>query len=225
MIGIKNSEWNKALKGEYEKEYFHELISTVDAEYNNNVIYPEKENIFAVFESVPLSKVRVVILGQDPYHGEKQACGLSFSVSREVPVPKSLRNIYKELHDDVGCGIPTHGDISSWCTEGVFLLNTVLTVKAHQPNSHKGIGWEQFTDAVIRILNQQNHSIVFILWGKHAQEKEILLDNPMHYIIKSPHPSPFSANKGFFGSKPFSKTNEFFAKNGQEKINWNFINN
>ena len=172
----------------------------------------------------PLEDVKVVILGQDPYHGDGQAHGLCFSVQPQVAIPPSLENIYKELQDDLGCYIPNNGYLEKWAKQGVLLLNTVLTVRAHQANSHRGIGWEQFTDAAIKILNQQDRPIVFILWGRPAQQKKAMLNNPHHLILEAPHPSPLSAYRGFFGSKPFSQTNRFLEEHGVAPIDWQIEN-
>ena len=180
--------------------------------------------IFHAFEVTPLEDVKVVILGQDPYHGDGQAHGLCFSVQPQVAIPPSLENIYKELQDDLGCYIPNNGYLEKWAKQGVLLLNTVLTVRAHQANSHRGIGWEQFTDAAIKILNQQDRPIVFILWGRPAQQKKAMLNNPHHLILEAPHPSPLSAYRGFFGSKPFSQTNRFLEDHGVAPIDWQIEN-
>ena len=196
----------------------------VKEEYQTRLIFPDANDIFNAFEFTPLSKVKVVILGQDPYHDVGQAHGLCFSVKPDVKIPPSLVNIYKELHDDVGCVIPNNGYLVKWAAQGVLMLNTVLTVRAHAANSHRGIGWEEFTDAAIRVLNEQDRPIVFILWGRPAQRKKLMLNNPMHLILESPHPSPLSAKGGFFGSRPFSKTNAFLEKNGLEPIDWQIEN-
>ena len=193
-------------------------------EYQTRQIFPDADDIFNAFDFTPLSEVKVVILGQDPYHDVGQAHGLCFSVKPDVKIPPSLVNIYKELHDDLGCTIPNNGYLVKWAKQGVLLLNTVLTVRAHAANSHRGIGWEEFTDAAIRILNEQDRPIVFILWGRPAQRKELMLNNPRHLILKAPHPSPLSASSGFFGSKPFSKTNAFLEKNGLTPIDWQIEN-
>ena len=189
-------------------------------EYQTHLIFPASDDIFNAFNLTPLSQVKVVILGQDPYHGDGQAHGLCFSVKPDVDIPPSLVNIYKELHDDLGCKIPNNGYLEKWAKQGVLLLNTVLTVRAHQAFSHRGIGWEEFTDAAIRILNEQDRPMVFILWGKPAQSKKAMLNNPKHLILEAPHPSPLSAFRGFFGSKPFSQTNRFLEENGLTAIDW-----
>ena len=214
------NDWLTALGGEFHKPYYRQLFEFVKNEYNTTVVFPPADDIFNAFHLTPLSKVKVVILGQDPYHNNGQAHGLSFSVQKGVDIPPSLVNIYKELHDDLGCTIPNHGCLTKWAEQGVLMLNTVLTVRAHQANSHRGIGWEEFTDAAIMALNSQNRPIVFILWGAPAQRKASMLNNPNHLILKAPHPSPLSAYRGFFGSKPFSKTNKFLEAGGVEPIDW-----
>ena len=220
MSAIQN-DWLTAIGIEFQKPYYKELYQFVKAEYDSYKVYPNAEDIFTAFHLTPLSDVKVVIIGQDPYHNEGQAHGLCFSVKPEVEIPPSLANIYRELQDDIGCKIPNHGYLEKWATEGVLLLNTVLTVRAHQANSHQGRGWEQFTDAVIQAVNEQDRPIVFILWGKPAQRKKKMLDNKKHLILEAPHPSPLSSYRGFFGSKPFSRTNEFLKKYGLEPIDWN----
>lgn len=213
-------DWSEALKKEYKKPYYKELYNRVINEYATREIFPPKEELYSAFRLTPLKSVKVVILGQDPYHNEGQAHGLSFSVKKGVKIPPSLANIYKELHDDLGCSIPNHGNLEKWAKQGVLLLNTVLTVRAHEANSLQGIGWEQFTDAVIKVLNEEERPIVFILWGSPAGRKSAMLNNPRHLILKAPHPSPLSSYRGFFGSKPFSKTNDFLIKNNIEPIDW-----
>lgn len=220
-----SGQWFDALKPEFDKQYYKKLYDRVSAEYNSDYeIYPPADDIFNAFAFTPLDKVKCVILGQDPYHEPNQAHGLCFSVKPEVGIPPSLVNIYKELKDDIGCYIPDNGYLEKWARQGILMLNTVLTVRAHQANSHKDIGWEQFTDAAIRVLNTIDRPIVFILWGAPAQRKESMLNNPKHLILKAPHPSPLSAYRGFFGSKPFSKTNEFLIANGIEPIDWQIEN-
>ena len=219
MSGI-SGDWYEALKGEFSNPYYRTLFQTVNEEYRTRLIFPPAEDIFNAFHLTPLKKVKVVILGQDPYHNNGQAHGLCFSVKKGVDVPPSLVNIYKELHDDLGCTIPDHGCLTKWANQGVLMLNTVLTVRAHQANSHRGIGWEEFTDAAIMALNGQDRPIVFILWGAPAQRKKAMLNNPKHLILTAPHPSPLSAYRGFFGSRPFSKTNEFLESQGEEPIDW-----
>lgn len=213
-------EWLEALRHEFGKEYYKKLFATVSEEYRTRQIFPPADDIFNAFHYTPLQEVKVVILGQDPYHGEQQAHGLCFSVKRGVDIPPSLVNIYKELQDDLGCSIPDHGYLTKWAKQGVLMLNTVLTVRAHQANSHRGIGWEEFTDAAIRVLNEQNRPIVFILWGRPAQMKKKMLNNPNHLILEAPHPSPLSSYRGFFGSKPFSQTNRFLENHGIQPIDW-----
>lgn len=219
MAGI-NGDWYKALKEEFGKPYYRQLFQTIKQEYNTRLIFPPANDIFNAFHLTPLKAVKVVILGQDPYHNHGQAHGLCFSVQKGVSVPPSLVNIYQELHDDLGCSIPDHGCLTKWARQGVLMLNTVLTVRAHQANSHRGIGWEEFTDAAIMALNAQERPIVYILWGTPAQRKARMLDNPQHLILKAPHPSPFSAARGFFGSRPFSQANAFLEEHGLEPIDW-----
>ena len=215
-----NGDWLEALKDEFKKDYYKQLFEKVNEEYRTRLIFPPANDIFNAFHLTPLKDVKVVILGQDPYHGNNQAHGLCFSVKPEVEIPPSLVNIYKELHDDLGCTIPDHGYLVKWAKQGVLMLNTVLTVRAHQANSHRVIGWEEFTDAAIRVLNTQDRPIVFILWGRPAQMKKAMLNNPKHLILEAPHPSPLSSYRGFFGSRPFSKTNQFLEANGVEPIDW-----
>lgn len=215
-----SGEWLEALQGEFKKEYYKQLFVKVNEEYRTRQIFPPADEVFSAYHFTPLGEVKVVILGQDPYHGEGQAHGLCFSVKKGVDIPPSLVNIYKELQDDLGCAIPNHGNLTKWASQGVLMLNTVLTVRAHQANSHRGIGWEEFTDATIRVLNEQDRPIVFILWGRPAQMKKKMLNNPKHLILEAPHPSPLSSYRGFFGSKPFSQTNQFLEKNGIAPIDW-----
>lgn len=215
-----SNDWLPALKGEFAKPYYKALHEKILQEYRTREIFPEAEDLFNAFHLTPLKEVKAVILGQDPYHNVGQAHGLCFSVKPGVEIPPSLVNIYKELEDDLGCKIPNNGYLVKWAKQGVLMLNTVLTVRAHQANSHKGIGWEEFTDAAIRILNEEDRPIVFILWGRPAQMKKPMLNNPKHLILEAPHPSPLSSYRGFFGSKPFSKTNEFLVKNGLSAIDW-----
>ena len=223
MAAISN-DWLPVFQGEFRKPYYKQLYQTVMKEYNTRKIDPAPDDIFNAFQLTPFHKVKAVILGQDPYHGEGQAHGLCFSVKPDVEIPPSLVNIYQELHDDCGCYIPDNGYLTKWAEQGVLLLNTVLTVRAHQANSHRGIGWEEFTDAAIRRLNEEDRPIVFILWGRPAQMKKSMLTNPNHLILEAPHPSPLSAYRGFFGSKPFSKTNEFLVAHGVEPIDWQIEN-
>ncbi len=223
MAMIQN-DWLEPLTPEFRKPYYAELFKFVKEEYAARKVFPPADDIFNAFHLTPLHEVKVVILGQDPYHNDGQAHGLCFSVKPDVDVPPSLVNIYQELHDDLGCFIPNNGYLTKWAEQGVLMLNTVLTVRAHQANSHRGKGWEEFTDAAIRILNEQDRPIVFILWGSPAQKKAAMLHNPKHLILKAPHPSPLSAYRGFFGSRPFSQTNEFLKKNGLEPIDWQIEN-
>ncbi len=217
MLG---NDWDLVLKDELNKDYFKNLLDTVKSLYKEKIIYPKQTDLFKAFRNTSYENTKVVILGQDPYHGENQAEGLSFSVKVGVKQPPSLQNIFKELHDDLGCSIPTHGSLVKWSEEGVLLLNTVLTVEKDKAASHKDLGWETFTDAVIKKLNEKETPIVFILWGSFARSKKVFITNPKHLIIESAHPSPFSAYNGFFGTKPFSKTNEFLKKNNLEPIDW-----
>ena len=223
MAAIAN-DWLEPLKPEFSKPYYKKLYQTVNEEYRTHQIFPPADDIFNAFALTPLHEVKVVILGQDPYHGEGQAHGLCFSVKPDVEIPPSLVNIYKELQDDCGCEIPNNGYLTKWAKQGVLLLNTVLTVRAHQANSHRGIGWEEFTDAAIRVLNEQDRPMVFILWGRPAQMKKSMLTNPNHLIIESPHPSPLSAYRGFFGSRPFSRTNKYLKEHGLKEIDWQIEN-
>ena len=217
MIG---NEWDYYLEDEYNKEYFKDLLNYISLEYKNKTIYPKQNEIFNAFRYTDFSSVKVVILGQDPYHGPKQAEGLSFSVSNSVRKPPSLQNIFKELEDDLGIPFPKSNSLKPWAREGVLLLNSVLTVEEHNPTSHKDKGWERFTDEVIKIINEKTTPVVFILWGSYARSKREFITNKIHYIIESPHPSPYSARNGFFGSKPFSKTNNFLKSKGLKEINW-----
>ncbi len=219
-MGMIENDWLKELESEFKQTYYKELYQFVRQEYESTTIYPPADDIFNAFHFTPLSKVKVLLLGQDPYHGEHQAHGLSFSVLPKQDIPPSLQNIYQELHDDLGCTIPEHGYLKKWADQGVLLLNTVLTVRAHQPNSHQGKGWERFTDAVIQAVNAQDRPIVYFLWGKPAQTKKKMLTNPKHLILTAPHPSPLSAYRGFFGCKHFSQANEFLKANGAEPIDW-----
>ncbi len=219
-----NNDWLEVLSQEFKKPYYRDLYEFVKAEYNSTKVFPPSDEIFTAFELTPLEQVKVVILGQDPYHNDGQAHGLCFSVKPGVEAPPSLVNIYKELQDDLGCYIPDNGYLVKWAKQGVLMLNTVLTVRAHMANSHHGRGWEEFTDAAIKALNRVQRPIVFILWGRPAQLKRRMLDNPMHLIIEAPHPSPLSAYRGFFGSKPFSKTNDFLEQHGIKGIDWQIEN-
>lgn len=223
MAAISN-DWLEPLKPEFSKEYYKKLYYTIMDEYKKHLVFPPADDVFNAYSLTPLKDVKVVIIGQDPYHNVGQAHGLCFSVRTDVEIPPSLVNIYKELQDDLGCYIPNNGYLVKWAKQGVLLLNTVLTVRAHQANSHRGLGWEEFTDATIRVLNEQDRPIVFILWGSPAQKKKAMLNNPKHLILEAPHPSPLSAYRGFFGSKPFSKTNEFLIQNQLEPIDWQIEN-
>lgn len=224
MAMIQN-DWLDSLRPEFSKEYYKQLFAFVKNEYGKAVIYPPSEDIFNAFHYTPLHKVKVLLLGQDPYHNVHQAHGLSFSVlPDQKEIPPSLQNIYKELQDDIGCYIPNNGYLKKWADQGVLLLNTVLTVRAHQANSHQGKGWEQFTDAVIEAVNAQDRPIVYFLWGRPAQNKVPMLTNPKHLILKAPHPSPLSAYRGFFGCRHFSKANQFLEENGIEPIDWQIEN-
>ena len=217
MIGNK---WDELLSDEYKKKYFEELLEFVKNEYKTKTIYPKQNEVFNAFRYTDYDDLKVVILGQDPYHGPNQAEGLSFSVSDEVLKPPSLKNIFKELESDLGIQFPEANSLKPWAKQGVLLLNAVLTVEEHKPTSHKDKGWETFTDDVIKIINEKKEPVVFILWGAYARAKKELITNKHHLIIESAHPSPFSARNGFFGSKPFSKTNEFLKKNGIKEIDW-----
>jgi len=221
---MENSEWIDYFRPEFKKDYYINLCDFLKGEFESHTIYPPKDRVFTAFNLTPLSKVKILLLGQDPYHNEHQAQGLSFSVPSDQEIPPSLVNIYKELHDDLGCYIPNNGNLRKWAEQGVLLLNTVLTVRAHEANSHAGHGWETFTDYVIRLLNEQDRPIVYLLWGRPAGEKAKLLNNPRHLILKAPHPSPLSAYRGFFGCKHFSKANEFLVSNGEEPIDWQIEN-
>lgn len=219
MVNIGNS-WDEVLKGEFDKEYYLKLREFLKSEYGTRIIYPDMYHIFNALKFTAYEDVKAVILGQDPYHQPGQAHGLCFSVQKGVQIPPSLVNIYKELESDLGIKAPSHGNLESWAKNGVLLLNTVLTVRQNQANSHKGKGWEIFTDRVIELLNQRQQPMVFILWGNNAKAKEKLITNPEHLIIKSAHPSPLSAHYGFWGGRYFSRTNEFLESTGQEPIDW-----
>lgn len=218
------NDWSDELKEEYKKPYYKELYNKVNEEYARTKVFPPADDIFNAFHLTPLANVKCVIIGQDPYHGENQAHGLCFSVKPGVEIPPSLVNIYKELEDDLGCYIPNNGYLVKWAQQGVLMLNNVLTVRAHQAASHQGIGWEQFTDAAMDILNKQDRPIVFLLWGRPAQMKAAKLNNPNHLILKAPHPSPLSAYRGFFGCKHFSQANAFLQEHGIEPIDWQIEN-
>jgi uracil-DNA glycosylase len=214
------SSWLTVLQTEFDKEYMKQLIQFLKEEQQHHVVYPPNEHVFEAFSNTPFDKVRVVILGQDPYHGPNEAHGLSFSVQKGIRVPPSLRNIYKELHSDLGITMPSHGNLLEWAQRGVLLLNTVLTVRHKTANSHQKKGWETFTDKAIEELSKHRNNLVFILWGSKAKNKMHLIDQKKHHIIQSAHPSPLAVRYGFFGSKPFSKTNVFFQSIGQKPIDW-----
>jgi len=223
-MSVITNDWLKVLNSEFRKPYYKTLFERVKQEYDRGPVYPPSDDVFNAFHLTPFDQAKVVILGQDPYHEPGQAHGLCFSVKPGVKAPPSLVNIYQELHDDLGCYIPNNGYLEKWARQGVLLLNTVLTVRAHQANSLRGIGWEEFTDAAIKALNQADRPIVFILWGKPAQNKKVMLDNPKHLILEAPHPSPLSSYRGFFGSKPFSQTNRYLEQNELEAIDWQIEN-
>lgn len=212
--------WGEVLKEEFQSPYFYQLKTFLVEEKKQYTVYPKGSDIFNAFKFTPFNDVRVVLIGQDPYHEENQAHGLSFSVREGVPFPPSLRNIFKELHDDVGCPIPVNGNLEKWARQGVLLLNATLTVRAHQAGSHQKHGWEQFTDAAIRNLSEKRSGLVFILWGSYAQAKQALIDTQKHHVLKAVHPSPLSAHRGFFGCKHFSRTNEILISQGQPAIDW-----
>ncbi len=221
---IFKNNWNRFLENELQQDYYKHLRGFLAQEYRNTTVYPDMYDIYNALHYTDYDQVKVVILGQDPYHGPNQAHGLSFSVKPGVPAPPSLVNIFKELHDDLGCYIPNNGYLKKWADQGVLLLNTSLTVRAGQANSHQKIGWEHFTDKVIEILNQREQPMIFILWGSNAQSKIPIITNPRHKIIKSAHPSPLSAHRGFFGSKPFSKCNQYLLSWGENSIDWQIEN-
>lgn len=223
-MSVISNDWLAVLNDEFRKPYYKKLFEFVKQEYNTTQVFPPADDIFNAFHLTPISEVKVVIIGQDPYHNVGQAHGLCFSVRPEVDIPPSLVNIYQELHDDLGCYIPNNGYLVKWAKQGVLMLNTVLTVRAHMANSHQGKGWEEFTNAAIQALDKQDRPIVFILWGRPAQMKKSMLHNPNHLILEAPHPSPLSSYRGFFGSKPFSKTNQFLQEHGVEPIDWQIEN-
>lgn len=224
MAMIEN-DWLPAIQGEFGKPYYKELYKFIREEYSEHIIYPPADDIFNAFHYTPLSEVKVLLLGQDPYHNVNQAHGLSFSVlPTQKDIPPSLQNIYKELNTDLGCYIPNNGYLEKWARQGVLLLNTVLTVRAHSAGSHQNKGWEDFTDAVIRALNEQDRPIVYLLWGSPARKKKAMLNNPKHLILEAPHPSPLSAYRGFFGCKHFSQANDFLIRNGVEPVDWQIEN-
>nr|WP_130616599.1 uracil-DNA glycosylase [Cohnella abietis] len=215
-----DNEWGKLLSDEQEKLYYQELVRKVEEQYLENTVYPPRSDIYRALELTSYEDVKVVILGQDPYHGANQAHGLSFSVQPGVKLPPSLRNIFKELQDDIGCPMPEHGFLEHWAKQGVLLLNNVLTVREGQANSHRKLGWEKMTDRIISLLNERNKPIAFVLWGKHAQNKGRYIDQSKHFVLNSVHPSPLSAYGGFWGSKPFSQCNAFLKASGQAEIDW-----
>jgi uracil-DNA glycosylase len=217
---IFKNDWSQILEEELQKDYYLKLREWLKGEYQSSDTHPSMHDIFNAFHYTAYQDVKVVLLGQDPYHGPNQAEGLSFSVKKGIKVPPSLRNMYKELQDDIGCSIPNHGSLVKWAEQGVLLLNTVLTVEEGKAHSHRGKGWEEFTDRVIRLLNEREMPMVFLLWGKPAQSKRALIDESRHKIITAPHPSPLSAHRGFFGSKPYSRTNQFLMEQGMDEIDW-----
>ena len=221
---IFHNDWAKYLNPELQKPYYLELRKFLVSEYKSKQIFPDMYDIFNALHYTSYKDTKVVILGQDPYHGDGQAHGLSFSVKPGVKAPPSLINIFKELKDDLGCEVPNNGCLKPWTDQGVLLLNTVLTVRAHQANSHRNMGWEQFTDRIIQLLNERQEPIAFILWGAPARKKKKMITNPKHFIVESAHPSPLSAYNGFFGSRPFSKVNAFLESVGKQPINWQITN-
>ena len=223
MVNLGN-DWDELLVDEFKKPYYLELREFLKEEYRTNVIYPNMYNIFEALKHTSYKDTKVLILGQDPYHGENQAHGLAFSVQPNVAIPPSLLNMYKELKNDIGCFIPNNGYLIPWADQGVLLLNTALTVRAHEANSHKGKGWEVFTDRIIKLLNDRNDPVIFVLWGANARKKKELIDSSRHYILEAPHPSPLSASRGFFGCRHFSKINEILISIGKTPIDWQ-INN
>lgn len=219
-----NNDWDELLKEEFKKEYYLKLREFLKEEYNTKTIYPNMYNIFDALKYTSYKDTKVLILGQDPYHGENQAHGLAFSVQKGVKTPPSLLNMYKELRDDLGCYIPNNGYLVPWSNQGVLLLNTSLTVRASEANSHKSIGWEIFTDEIIKILNKREDPVIFVLWGANARKKKVFIDQNKHYILEAPHPSPLSAHRGFFGCRHFSKINEILEKLSKEPIDWQIPN-
>lgn len=219
-----DNDWLPALSPEFKKSYYRELYDKVNYEYRHYKVFPESRDLFSAFSLTPLSRVKVVILGQDPYHNDGQAHGLCFSVKPGVDIPPSLQNIYKELHEELGCYIPNNGCLVPWARQGVLLLNTVLTVRAHQAFSHRGIGWEQFTDAAIKAVDELDRPVVFMLWGRPAGEKAAMLHNSGHLILKAAHPSPLSAQRGFFGCGHFRACNDYLTEHGEEPIDWQIPN-
>ena len=223
MAGI-TGQWGEVLKPEFSKPYYKKLYEFVRSEYAHDQIFPPAADLFTAFHLTPLEKVKVVILGQDPYHNIGQAHGLSFSVREGTAIPPSLENIYKELHDELGCYIPDNGYLVKWAEQGVLLLNSVLTVRAHRAHSHAGQGWEQFTDAAIQAVNAQDRPVVFLLWGRDARNKKTMLNNQRHLVLEAPHPSPLSAYRGFFGCGHFRAANDFLQANGEIPIDWQIEN-
>ncbi|WP_173916357.1 uracil-DNA glycosylase [Halobacillus sp. Marseille-Q1614] len=219
-MSVFSNDWSDVLQAEMEKPYYLALREELKKEYAAEKIFPDMYDIFAAFHHTSFEETKVVIIGQDPYHGDGQAHGLSFSVQKGVALPPSLKNIYKELEDDLGIRPPSHGNLTSWAKQGVLLLNNVLTVRAHQAHSHRNLGWERFTDQVIHLLNERERPVVFMLWGKPAQKKASAVDTSKHCVIQSAHPSPLAAYKGFFGSRPFSKANQFLQEQGEEPVDW-----
>jgi len=217
---IIGNDWDETLKIIWQSSGFKEFLNIVSKEYQDKIVYLPKSDVFNALKWTPYTNVKVVIIGQDPYHGEGEAHGLSFSVKKGIKIPPSLRNIYRELEDDLGIKSPDYGDLTAWTKEGVLLLNATLTVIKDSPNSHQAIGWQRLTDAIIKHINLKEESVVYILWGSFARSKKSLITNPKHLVLESTHPSPFSAHYGFFGSKPFSKTNEFLKRNNIKPINW-----
>lgn len=224
MPAIFHNDWGPLLQEELDKPYYQDLRKRLAEEYRSHSVYPDMYHIYQALHWTSYEATKVVILGQDPYHGPGQAHGLSFSVQHGVRQPPSLQNIFKELRDDLGCAIPNHGCLEHWARQGVLLLNAVLTVRESQPNSHKGLGWEKMTDHIIAVLGERERPLVFILWGRHAQQKAAFIDRSRHLVLTSAHPSPLSAHNGFFGSKPFSRANEYLSSTGQSAINWQISN-
>ena len=222
MAGLTGG-WERALKEEFHKDYYKKLYSFVKSEYQSHIVYPPADKLFTALHLTPLESVRAVILGQDPYHEPGQAMGMSFSVPEGVEIPPSLKNIYKEIHEDVGEKIPDTGDLTKWAEQGVLLLNAVLTVREHEANSHKGKGWEEFTDAIIKAVDKEDRPIVFLLWGRNARDKRDIITNPGHLVLEAAHPSPLSAYNGFFGCRHFSKCNRFLRDNGADEIDWGIV--
>ncbi|GKU78405.1 uracil-DNA glycosylase [Paenibacillus sp. L3-i20] len=220
MLAIPNNDWHELLKDQLELPVMQELARKLENYYEDGIVYPAKDQLFNALEFTAYKDTKVVILGQDPYHGAGQAHGLSFSVQKGIRQPPSLKNIFKELESDLGCAIPSHGNLESWAKQGVLLLNTVLSVEQSNPGSHQGIGWELFTNRIVELLNEREAPIVFLLWGKHAGAKAEGINAERHLVIQTAHPSPFAARKGFFGSKPFSQANTFLEKNNMEPIQW-----